>query len=84
MAEMTMTEAGFISVLLSLVATLFGLLVCVMAWIGSKLYQRVNEMASSMQNIERDLHGKIVNLDRRMTRIETFVQIPQPGQGGYP
>lgn len=75
MVETNMTDAAFISILLSLVATLFALLVCVMGWIGSKLYQRVNEMASSMQNIERDLHGKIVDLDRRVTRVEAFIPL---------
>ena len=62
-------------VLMSLIATLFGLLIAVLGWMGNKVYGKISEMASSMHNIERDLHGRISDLDRRVTRVETRVGV---------
>jgi hypothetical protein len=66
-------EAQLITILLSLVATLFGLLVLISGWMGNKVYQKLSEMANTMHSIEVDLHGKISNLDRRVTIIETVM-----------
>lgn len=68
-----MSEADFITSLLSLVATLFAVLVLILGWLGNKLYAKVAEMTTSMHNIERDLHGRITDLDRRVTRVEGIV-----------
>jgi membrane protein implicated in regulation of membrane protease activity len=70
---------GTVNMLLSLVATMFGLLVLVLGWMGSKVYDRLGEMAASMHNIESDLHGKIGALDRRVTRVEARVEISNGG-----
>jgi cell division protein FtsB len=59
----------------TIVATLFGVLIAVLGWMGNKLYEKVSEMARSMLAIERDLHGQIANLDRRVTRLEDHVSI---------
>lgn len=53
-----------------LVATLFGLLVMIVGWMGNKLYDKLDEMSRSMQIIEKDLHGKISGIDRRVTHLE--------------
>ena len=66
-----MTEAWIITTLLSLVATLFGILVLMLGWMGNKSYAKLGEMAHTMHNIESDLHGRISQLDRRVTRVET-------------
>jgi len=68
-----MSEAQIITILLSLVATFFGLLIAVIAWLGNKVYEKLAEMARTMHGIESDLHGKITHLDRRITRVETKV-----------
>ncbi len=68
-----MTESFVVSILLSLVATFFALLVVVLGWMGSKVYSKLSDMASTMHNIETDLHGRITYLDRRITRVETKV-----------
>jgi len=68
---MMMSEAQIITILLSLVATFFGLLVVIISWLGNKVYEKLSEMAKTMHGIEIDLHGKITQLDRRITRVET-------------
>lgn len=64
-------EMWVITTLLTLVASLFGVLIALLAWMGNKVYNKISEMASAMHNIEVDLHGKISDLDRRMTVVET-------------
>lgn len=54
----------------ALVATLFGLLVTVLGWLGNKIYSKLEEMNTIMTKISTDLHGKISDLDRRVTRVE--------------
>ena len=71
-----MTEAWIITTLLSLVATLFGILVLMLGWMGNKSYTKLGEMAVTMHNIESDLHGRISQLDRRVTRVEVKCNVP--------
>lgn len=66
-----MTEPHLISILLALVAAFFFLLVAMVGWMGNKLYMKLSEMSVSMHNIESDLHGRITDLDRRVTVVET-------------
>jgi len=66
-------QMWIIAILLSLVGALFGVLVALLGWLGSKVYSKISEMADTMHKIEGDLHGKIGVLDRRMTRVETKV-----------
>lgn len=73
-----MSEVDFIAILLSLVATLFAVLVALLGWMGNKVYARMTEMTHSMHNIERDLHGRISDLDRRVTRVEDIVDPNAP------
>lgn len=68
-----MSEANLITLLLAVTATFFGLLVAVFSWMGNKLYMKLSEMASTMHNIETDLHGKIADLDRRVTKVEVRI-----------
>jgi hypothetical protein len=66
-----MNDPLIMNILLSLVATLFFLLVMILGWLGNKIYSKLSEMVISMRSIEADLHGKISNLDRRVTVVET-------------
>lgn len=76
------SDAGTTNLLLSLVSTMFGLLVLVLGWMGNKVYERLGDMAKSMRNIEADLHGRIGDLDRRMVRVEAKCQINHGEQRG--
>lgn len=59
----------------TLVAALFGVLIAILGWMGNKMYDKLNEMANSMRMIEKDLHGQISSLDRRVTRLEDHTGI---------
>ena len=65
-----MDESMLISVLMGLVAAMFGVLILISGWLGNKVYNKLDEMSKSMTSIEKDLHGKISDLDRRMVKVE--------------
>ncbi len=69
-----MTEAQLIAILLGLVATFFTLLIVMLGWIGNRINAKLDEVAISMHNIETDLHGRISDLDRRVTVNETDIK----------
>jgi hypothetical protein len=66
-----MTDTQVLTIAASLVATLFGLLVTILGWLGNKIYSKLDEVADTMHSIEGDLRGKIGDLDRRVTVVET-------------
>lgn len=66
-----MSETIMLTIAASLVATLFGLLVAVLSWLGNKIYTKLEEMATTMHAIAGDLHERINGLDRRVTVVET-------------
>lgn len=53
----------------------YGLLTTVLGAIGNKVYYKLDELSKTMRNIEADLHGKIGELDRRVTRVEAKCDI---------
>lgn len=69
-----MDESVLVTVLLALVATLFGFLIAILSWMGNKVYNKLSEMAATMVNIDSDLRGELSHLDRRVAVVETKVQ----------
>lgn len=65
-----MDETTILTIALSLVAVLFGLLVSVLAWIGGRLYNKLDEIVKSLGDVASELHGRINTIDRRVTVIE--------------
>lgn len=65
-----MNETLLLTLAASLVATLFGLLVAVLGWLGSRIYGKLDELSRTMQNIAGDLHERINGVDKRVTVIE--------------
>ncbi len=66
-----MTDTQLLTLAAALVATLFGLLVTILGWLGNKIYVKLDDLAATMHRVEGDLRGKIGDLDRRVTVIET-------------
>jgi hypothetical protein len=66
-----MTDTMIVSILLALVGALFGVLVAILGWMGSKVYQKLSEMAISLHKVEHDLRGQLADLDRRVFKVET-------------
>ncbi len=71
-----MERAILTELLLILVATMFGLLVAVFGWLSNKLYEKLDFMNKSLQEIENSLIEKIHEIDKRVTKAETST--PQP------
>ena len=71
-----MERAILTELLLILVATMFGLLVAVFGWLSNKLYEKLEFMNESLQEIENSLIEKIHEIDKRVIKAETST--PQP------
>ena len=68
---MPLDQTFLVTILLALISVLFAVVVAMLGWMGNKLYNRLTEMASTMHGIESGLHGRITELDRRVTRVES-------------
>ncbi len=71
-----MERAILTELLLILAATMFGLLVAVFGWLSNKLYEKLDFMNKSLQEIENSLIKKIHEIDKRVTKTEA--EFPQP------
>ena len=58
----------------ALLAAVFGVLIAVLAWIGNKLYSKLEQMSSTLTQIAGDLHGRINGHDQRITKLETKLE----------
>lgn len=71
-----MDKAVLTELLLILVAAMFGVLVAIFGWLSNKLYEKLEYMNTSLQEIENGLIEKIHEIDKRVTKAET--ELPQP------
>lgn len=58
----------------TLVATLFGLLVALISYMGSNVINELKQLNTKLQEVAADLHTRITGLDMRLTRVETKVE----------
>lgn len=66
-----MTDTMLLTIAASLVATLFGVLVALLGWLGSKVYEKLSEISKNLVDMAGELHERINGIDRRVTVIET-------------
>lgn len=66
----TVSDGMIVSWLLAFVGSLMGLLIIVLAWIGTRIHSRLDEISTSLVGIEKDLRKDLVHLDRRVSHIE--------------
>jgi hypothetical protein len=78
MASAAVSEMFIISLLLGMVATMFGLLTMVVGWFGNRMIAKMDEMHSTVHNIEADIHSKLGQLDKRVTVVETVMRSVHP------
>lgn len=55
----------------SLVATLFGILVLILGWLGARIHLKLDNLADVLQKALDDVHDRITGVDKRVTAIET-------------
>lgn len=70
-----MTDTLVFTIVSSLLGVLFGILLLLLAWIGSRVHTRLDEISKSLGAIERDLRNDLISLDRRVTRTESHLSI---------
>lgn len=70
-----MDDTSVLTLALALVAVLFGLLTTVLGWMGNKVYSKLDEMSKSLNTIKAELHQRIAGIDRRVTVIETRLEL---------
>lgn len=68
-----MSESMLLTVAASLVATLFGVLVMIIGWLGNKFYTKLDEISSNLVKMAGELHDRINGLDKRLVRVETTI-----------
>ena len=66
-----MNDAQLLTIACSLVATLFGLLVAIIAWGGSRVISKLEDVAAKLNTMAVELHGRINDIDVRVSVIET-------------
>lgn len=69
-----MNDTTLLTLAVSLVATLFGLLVMILGWLGNKFYSKLDEISRNLVEMAGELHEKINGHDRRITVLETRIQ----------
>lgn len=70
-----MTDTLVFTIVSSLLGVLFGILLLLLAWIGSRVHTRLDEISKSLGAIEKDLRNDLISLDRRVTRTESHLSI---------
>ncbi len=61
------------TILLSLVATLFGILCAIISWVGARVILKQDELMIKLDDVKDDLHGRINSIDTRLVRVETII-----------
>lgn len=69
-----MNETLLLTIAASLVATLFGVLVAIIGWLGNKFYAKLDEISKNLIAMAGELHERINGLDRRLVRVETTIE----------
>ena len=63
---MTVSETQLLSLSAQLVAAMFGILIMLLGWLGSKLYSKLESMSDAFNEIKREIQ----KIDNRVTRLE--------------
>ena len=69
-----MNETQLLTIACMLVATLFGILVAIIGWLGNKFYTKLDEISKNLVTMAGELHDRINGLDRRTTILETRIE----------
>lgn len=64
-------QSLLLTISLALVGAFFGLLCVIIGWIGSKIYDKVDEIAKSLITMAAELHDRINGIDSRLIEVET-------------
>ena len=60
-------------ILITIIGILVAALAAVIAWIGTRIHDRLDEINTTLSNIERDLRYDLAKLDTRLSVVEAIV-----------
>ena len=66
-----MNDAQLLTIACSLVATLFGILVAIIGWGGSRVISKLEDVADKLNTMAVELHARINDIDVRVSVMET-------------
>ena len=61
-----MSDTQLLTISAQLVAALFGILIMLLGWLGSKLYSKLESMSDAFNEIKHEIQ----KIDNRVTRLE--------------
>ena len=64
-----------LAIAISLIGGLFGILILLLGWLGSKIYAKMEEIGRDLKSMASELHTRITGLDNRLTRIEAVEEL---------
>ena len=71
-----------ISVLLTMVGGLLGVLILIIGWLGNKFYMKLEEISKNLLLMAGELHSRINGIDRRLIRVEAHARVPEENHNG--
>lgn len=77
-----MTEGVILVELLKVIGWLIVALVAVVAWIGKRIHDRLDDINVTLGRIDKDLTGEVANLDKRISIIERTCGMMHGDGGG--
>lgn len=77
------TTSQVLTVAGALIGAMFGLLIMMVGWVGNKLYTKLDEVGGLIRAVERDVHGRITELDRRVAKVEVRCEMSKRGHDEF-
>lgn len=69
-----MSETQMLTMAAALVAAMFGLLIAVISWIGSRAINAIDQMKDKLNEVAGELHTRINGIENRMVKVETRLE----------
>lgn len=66
-----------LTVALGLIGAMFTVLMALLGWLGTRTYNKIDEMSGMINKVISELHDRINGIDRRVVRAETKLGIPE-------
>lgn len=68
-----MDVSQILTISLSLIGALFGILTGVIGWIGARVITKQDEVLHRLDTVKDDLYQRITSVDVRLVRVETKI-----------
>jgi len=74
-AATSVTDVQLLTIAAMLVATLFGVLAAVIAWIGTRAIGQLEALGVKLDEVSADLHNRVTSIEGRLIRVETVQEL---------